>query len=255
MIKNIFIYWNNDFVNAPLVIKKCLSSWKLHNKKWKIIILNDNNINKYINIEKDIPNIYNKIITRTAFSDIIRIFLLEKYGGCWVDATTFCIKPLDEWLINNIKTGFFAYYLKEDRPLSTWFLYSNKNNYIIKKWKNEVVKYVNKINILGTYNIHNSLNIWKKNKYNYLHYFWFHYLFSDLYNNDIKFKKIWDDTIHIYPNGPRFIQKQGLLKSLSKNVINHIIKKKSPLYKLTYRYDTSKYNKNTNLYYLLNIKY
>ena len=252
MKKVIFIYWAQKFINAPIVVKKCLLSWKLKNPTWEIIELNDDNLSEYINIEEEIPDIQKKNITKTSYSDIIRIFLLEKHGGCWCDATTFCNQSLDIWLNKNISTNFFGFELKSDRMLSSWFLYSEKHHYIIQKWKRNVIEYVNNINILGTTIVHNSLNIWNKDKYDHKHYFWFHYLFGDLYNSDNKFKELWDSTPKISADGPHYIQHQGLLNTLSDKVKNHINEVKIPLYKLTYRYDIKKYNEKCNLSYLMN---
>lgn len=252
MEKLLFIYWGQKFINAPIIVNKCLLSWKLKNPTWKIIELDDENLSEYINIEDEIHEIKKKNITKASYSDIIRIFLLEKYGGCWCDATTFCNESLDKWLNNKNSTGFFGFELNEDRLLSSWFLYSNKNNYIIKKWKESVVKYVNNRNILGSDNIYPSLNIWNDSKYDYNHYFWFHYLFGDLYNSDNKFKEIWDLTPKISADEPHIIQGNGLINKLSDKVKNHINEVKTPVYKLTYRYDIEKYNDNCNLAYLLN---
>ena len=234
MIKIIFIYWAQKFIKAPTVIKKCLLSWKLKNPTWKIIELDDDNLSEYINIEEEISDIENKNITKTAYSDIIRIFLLAKYGGCWCDATTFCNQSLDIWLNKNIKTGFFGFDKPgEDRLLSSWFLYAEKNNYIIKKWKEKTILY------------------WKN--HNKAHtYYWFHYLFGDLYNSDNKFKELWDSTPKISADDPHYIQHQGLLDKLSTKVKNHINQVKTPLYKLTYKYNMKKYNNNCNLSYLMN---
>ena len=134
--KVIFIYWAQKFINSPTIVKKCLLSWKLKNPTWEIIELNDDNLSEYINIEEEIPNIQKKNITKTSYSDIIRIFLLAKYGGCWCDATLFCNQSLDIWLNKNTSTGFFGFDKPgTDRLLSSWFLYSEENNYIIQKWK------------------------------------------------------------------------------------------------------------------------
>lgn len=234
MKKIIFIYWAQKFINAPIVVKKCLLSWKLKNPTWEIIELDDDNVNEYINIGGEIPNIQKKDIQKCHYSDIIRVLLLEKYGGCWCDATTFCNQSLDNWLNKNTSTGFFAFDKPgEDRLLSNWFLYSEKNNYIIQKWKEKIINY------------------WKNNnKIN--HYFRHHYLFGDLYNSDNKFKELWDSTPKISAHGPPYIQRQGLLTKLSDQVKNHINEVKTPLYKLTYRYDIKKYNEECNLSYLMN---
>jgi hypothetical protein len=238
MIQTLYIYWAQKFNNAPDVVKNCLISWKLKNPSWKIIELDDDNLHDYINIEKEISDLKQKSITKTSYSDIIRILLIEKYGGCWCDATTFCNKSLDIWLHNyTITSGFFAF----DRPLkkwkklmlSSWFLYSEKNNYITKKWKEATIKY------------------WSEN--NKMHnYYWFHELFDNLYIQDNEFKIIWDNVGKIDTSIPHFIQSANMLNPLSEVVKDHINKCKSPIYKLTYKFDTTKYNESSNLAYLLN---
>jgi hypothetical protein len=235
MIKVIYIYWAQKFINAPEVVKKCLSSWKLHNSDWKIIELDDDNLYEYINIDMLIPEINKKEITKTSYSDIVRLFLLEKYGGCWCDATTFCNKSLDLWLNACVNDGFFAF----DRPnrmdrliLSSWFLYSDKSSYIIKRWRDETIEYWN-----------------KNNKMN--NYFWCHLLFNELYNTDIKFKKIWDDVGKIDTRIPHYIQEHDLLKCVCDNVKNHVKECRAPMYKLTYKFDINEYNEDCNLAYLL----
>lgn len=233
MKKVIFIYWAQKFINAPIVVKKCLLSWKLKNPTWEIIELNDDNLSEYINIEEEIPDIQKKNITKTSYSDIVRIFLLEKYGGLWCDATTFCNQSLDIWLNKNTLTGFFGFDKPgKDRLLSSWFLYSEENNYIIQKWKEKTILY---------WKNHNKMH----------HYFWFHYLFGDLYNSDNKIKELWDSTPKISADGPHYILQQGLLNKLSDKVTNHINEIKTPLYKLSYKYDMKKYNEECNLSYLL----
>jgi hypothetical protein len=234
MIKVLYIYWSENFDNSPYVVKNCLLSWKLKNKTWKIIELHDNNLSEYVNLEKEIPNITNKNITKTSYSDIVRIFLLDKFGDCWCDATTFCNKPLDIWLYKNIESGFFAFNKpSNDRLLSSWFLYCDKNNYIIKKWKEATIEY---------WNNNNETN----------NYFWFHHLFGDLYKNDNEFSRTWDLTPKISADGPRFIQSKGITNLLSDIVKTHINENNIPLYKLTYKYDVNKYNNKCNMEYLFN---
>ena len=113
-----------------------------------------------------------------------------------------------------ISTGFFAFDKPgKDRLLSSWFLYSAENNYIIQKWKEKRIIY---------WNNHKKMH----------HYFWFHYLFAELYNSDNKFKKIWDSTPKISADGPHYMVYDGLLNKLSDKIKNHIDGVKTPLYKL-----------------------
>ena len=237
MIRKIFIYWGQKIINSPDVIKKCLLSWKLKNPTWEIIELDDDNLIEYIDIEKEIPDIHKKNITKTSYSDIIRIFLLAKYGGCWCDATLFCNQSLDTWLEPHLTSGFFGFNKPPPRTpyrrLSSWFLYSEENNYIIQIWKKETILY---------WKIHNKMD----------NYYWFHNLFDGLYKSDNKFKELWDLTPKISADGPHFILSTGLLNRLSDKVKNHVDEVKTPVYKLTYKYNVKKYNENCNLSYLMN---
>ena len=73
-----------------------------------------------------------KAITYAAKSDFVRICILKKYGGLWVDATTYCTIPLDDWLEKYIQSGFFSFNLETrpkgqpDRLLSSYFLYGER---------------------------------------------------------------------------------------------------------------------------------
>ena len=228
MKKIIYIYWGQKFINAPMVVKNCLLSWKIKNPTWKVIELDDDNLCEYINIEDEIPNINNKNIKKAAYSDIIRIFLLAKYGGLWCDATTYCIKPLDDWLNEYISKGFFCLRQMKgiQRLICSYFLYGEENNYIIQKWKEMTV------------------NFWKE-KDETRNYFWFHFLFNKLYMYDNKFKNLWNLT----PKQTRW-RSQLLSKATPEKIekIDNII----PFYKCTYKYDEKKYTKSTILYYLMN---
>ena len=165
MNKTIWIYWAQGIENAPDLVKVCVASWRYYNPNWNIKILNQTNINTM-----------QRVATTPSFSDILRINLLDEHGGLWVDATTFCNKPLDDWLPEYTKEGFFAF--REPQPeyqLCSWFLYGERNNYIIKSWKQEVDDY------------------WKTRK-NAHEYLWFHSLFNKLYKNDKLVERIWNEV-------------------------------------------------------------
>lgn len=249
MNKVIFIYWAQHFSKAPEIVRNCLLSWKILNPTWKVVELDDKNLKDYIDIEKEIPDINTKDITRTSYSDIIRVFLLDKYGGCWCDATTFCNQPLDDWLLENSRSGFFAFKMNCDRPLSTWFLYSEKDNYVMKTWKSEVIKYVSQMKKLGT-TPRMSVSLWKRNKYDSNNYFWIHYLFGDLLLKDPKIKELFQFTPTKSAGSPHFIQNNGILGKVTTKTSSHIDELKSPLYKLTYRIDYNKFSDDCNLAYL-----
>lgn len=237
MNKTIYILWLQGFKNAPEIINKCVQSWYYYNPDWKIILLDNNNLIDYINLD-DYINLSNKKIEKCKIANIIRCILLNKYGGVWTDSTTFCNKPLNDWLPNYINEGFFAFQKpgesgglfkftphginngEPERLLSNWFLYAEKNNYIINKWMN------------ATIDFHTN------NEMNYP-YFIHHHIFSNLYNSDVHFKSIWNNVPKFSANGkdgPLFIHDYGMFKSINEQLKYNIDNKITPLYKLTYKY-------------------
>lgn len=237
MIKTIYILWYQGFNNTPDLVNKCVNSWKYYNPDWTIILLDESNYTKYANINKYF-DITKKNISLTHLSDIIRLLILKKYGGVWADATTFCNKSLDEWLPNYISEGFFAF----DKPwpkliLNTWWLYGEKNSYIIKKWCELTIKYYNSHNEAHTYFIHN-------------------YLFQDLYRENKKFKEIWDKVPKISGIGARYVYEKGFFNKIDDEIKKSITSKITPVYKLTYKCDNCDikhvdiYDKTLILHYL-----
>ena len=173
MKRKLWILWLQGFEQAPYVVTKCLHSWKVHNSDgWDIVELTEKNIDQYVTIEGLIPQYADTTINRIALSDIIRIDLLKTYGGLWVDATTFCNKPLDSWLDAYIEHGLFAFELQNDRRLSSWFLYGDSSNYIIDKWHEAVFGFVNSRHVIGTETVHVSIDEWNQ-RVDHVHYFWF----------------------------------------------------------------------------------
>ena len=149
---NIFILWIQGFNNAPLVVSKCVQSWKHHNPDWNVVLLDKNNLNEWID-----TSFMNKKMKMCHKSDIIRVLLLQKYGGVWADSTTFCNRPLHDWLPT--KEGFFAFYNSTGNTMiSNWFLYAKKHNYIITKWRDATLNYYNHHEKAHTYYIHHYMS-------------------------------------------------------------------------------------------------
>jgi hypothetical protein len=221
MIKTIYILWFQGFNNAPQIVSACIRSWKHYNKDWNIVLLDNSNLNKYVDMNEIYSIVDKKNIKPCHLSDIIRCKLLLKYGGVWADATLFCNKPLNNWLSNFIKkSGFFAFKKPtSDKMLSNWFLYSDKeNNYIIQKWHDATCEYYKKNGFAKTYFVH-------------------HYIFEDIYKNDQKFKELWNITPN-FPSsglGPHYIQNMGIFNNLTSESKYFIDRKVSPVYKLTYK--------------------
>jgi hypothetical protein len=73
-------------------------------------------------------------------ADLLKLFLLERYGGVWVDPAVMPIVPLHKWLDENIKpTGYFFLQQKSQRasrnPVEKYFAASDKSEHpLFRKW-------------------------------------------------------------------------------------------------------------------------
>lgn len=135
--KIIWIYWD-PIKDSPLV-NICIQQAQIIHSDYKVIIVNKDNLSSYL---QNLPQINNDL-SFANYSDIIRLALLEKYGGIWVDASVLITENLDWILKNEHKTdviGFFADFITTnlDFPiLENWILATSKNNCFIKDWYHE----------------------------------------------------------------------------------------------------------------------
>jgi hypothetical protein len=279
--KTIWIFWMQGFENAPFVVKICLESWQKYNSNWKVVKLDQENVHEYISDFE----LYRPDRSVAAMSDVLRINLLNKFGGVWVDATLFCTKPLDSWLeIYSRKNGFLAtdntiHLLNDTRKVGTlrigsYFLVSSKSNYVTKEvcdLVNEFWKYDYSISIVRK--LLNRLILIKVHRYyfmrfmtqrktlfysNYVNtriikivpYHWFHYLYNRLYYTNNTFKLIQDQMKSLNPNPIGMLGKY-LLSSTPVIIKNEIEAMKTPFYKLTYKGGVDFYSDGSTIDFLL----
>lgn len=99
----IWLYWENKpNTPKPEYINLCYETIQYHcNKDFEIILLNETTIYDYLpNLRKDI----NKLLIAQK-TDYIRVALLHKYGGIWIDSDTIVMKNLIP-IINKINKGY-----------------------------------------------------------------------------------------------------------------------------------------------------
>lgn len=94
------IWWQGEN-NMPPIVKKCFNSIKTNANGRKVVLIDNENLSRYVKIPDWIEEKVNKgIISRTHFSDMIRMKLLAEYGGLWLDATIFTGKTIPEEYFN-----------------------------------------------------------------------------------------------------------------------------------------------------------
>lgn len=173
--KIIWILWLQGWESAPPIVQACIKTWQVQNPGWVIHTLDTKTLSNYLDPATLVP-FTTKSLPPEALSDVIRILLLERYGGVWVDSTVYCLQPLDSWLPERVTSGFFAFANPgPDLLLSSWFLAAAKGNYLVQEWHRLVFNY------------------WAQHK-EPDQYFWFHQLFAEACAADSFFREAWQAT-------------------------------------------------------------
>lgn len=144
--KRIWLYWDTGEATAPPVVTACIDSWRRLNPGWEVTVLDGDSLAA----RDDIPGKPAEM-TVQAYSDLVRLRLLRRYGGVWADATVMCLEPLDHWLPPLAAGGFFAYLWTDTdkwfvlpnvhRILTSWFLVSEPEGAVIAPWEERSYAY------------------------------------------------------------------------------------------------------------------
>ena len=93
----IWVCWWTGEETAPLLVKRCIQSIRKNANGHPVHLLTKDNYRKYLDIPEFIlDRVKNENMRLAHLSDYIRLVLLSKYGGLWLDATIFCTQPLPE---------------------------------------------------------------------------------------------------------------------------------------------------------------
>lgn len=225
----IWVYWKQGIEKAPLLVQKCVSSIEEFASQ-EVILLSDENINRYIRIPKDIEKLNkNGNISNAALSDMIRFSLLEHFGGTWIDSTVLLSGNLPKYITNS---DFFLYrdslgLIKNPALLSTWLLHCKKNHPVMRYVRNIVFAY------------------WKKEKHV------IDYLF--VYNILTIIVEKCKDSIGYFPYASGENCRQLFMEigeSYDEKMWNHI-KELSSVHKLTYKLTEETYCKSDSFYNII----
>ena len=236
----IWSFWYQNLESAPIIVKKCIENFFNITKNSNFIfkILTIENVQAYIEIpEYILTKVKNKKMNMALFSDFVRISLLEKYGGLWLDSTCYCYKKIPD----DIKEyEFFS--CKTD----------NGNKTLISKeqWANYCLGTNQKHNVLYQF-LRNSLILYWKNEDSDVDYLLTDYLIRWAYNNIEKVRKSID-------NLPINNKNRGSLLPILNNAYDsekfEKLVKDTWIFKITYKKDLklfTKENKETFYHHIM----
>ncbi len=215
--RKVWFCWLQGINEAPDIVKKCYSSIKEHINDREIILITNDNYKNYITFPDYIEDKIEKgIISKTHMSDLLRLELLVKYGGTWIDATVFCSDTPDSFyldsdlfLFQTLKPGLDG----KCTSISNWFITAEKGNNILDLTLKLLYQY------------------WKTND-KLIDYFIFH----DFFQLSIEtYESEWKKVIPMSNEAPHILQLR-MFEEYDKDIWESI-KTQTPFHKLTYKCD------------------
>lgn len=128
----IFTFWEPR-TKLPGYLKLCMKTWEKYIPNAEIVVLDYSNLGDWIDINEFGPNLLDGRFSLPMIADAIRVMLLEKYGGLWMDTDTIILnKNIVEYLKDNKECSMFGY--KSSRAVHIAWINSIKNSNIMKEW-------------------------------------------------------------------------------------------------------------------------
>ncbi len=132
----VWVLWLQGIENAPHIVQCCVRSLQENLKDREIILLTQDNYKDYVQFPDYVQQkIDSGSITKTHMSDLLRLELLNRYGGTWIDATVFCsggeilgyMLDSDLFFFQTLKPGLDG----ECTCMSSWFMTASTQNPVL----------------------------------------------------------------------------------------------------------------------------
>ena len=143
----IWMLWLQGEENAPDIVKASINSVKMHANGREVIVLNKDTVKKYTKLPDYVWKKFDEgKMFASHFCDMIRLDLLYRYGGTWIDATVLLEDKIPDKILNSDVFMFHQrkgdhFSVKKYHLLENWFIQSKPNNTLIKYFLNILLEY------------------------------------------------------------------------------------------------------------------
>lgn len=130
----IWVCWWTGEETAPALVRKCIESIRANAGTHPVNLIDRNTYSSYLDLPEDmVKNVGNGTMGLAHLADYIRVALLEKYGGLWLDATIFCAKKIPQ--------AYFEYpfFTCKSNPTACGYLSQMRwTTFVLGGWKGNV---------------------------------------------------------------------------------------------------------------------
>jgi hypothetical protein len=135
-------FWDKGENCMPGICQLSILSWRAKNPEWNIVIISDQNFKEYVSTT-DLPSTYKSLIVQHR-SDLIRVAVLKRYGGAYLDIPTVIFKGFDH-IWDEIPTGLaFQELMNVNGDIfanNGLILSPSANHPFITEWQHRLIKY------------------------------------------------------------------------------------------------------------------
>ncbi len=153
--QKIWFCWLQGFDHAPELVKACCMSLRRNLPDAVVVIIDNNNYKQYVTLPEYIIKKYDKgIIPHPMFSDLLRLELLLKHGGTWIDASVLCTSNL-HWQAIQASELFVFRYFRNGKVvgMANWFIHAKAGNPLLHMVRDMLHAYWHEYNCVVEYYI------------------------------------------------------------------------------------------------------
>ena len=185
--KTMWVFWNSGRANAPKTIAKTFDTFETVMSKlnWDFVVLSNDNILDYLYQTELCDNYFGDAMKRWPAhqSDCARTAILAKYGGLYLDASSFPasdehVKILDQvWTKFTNESQFENYQVitpinvPMDQgnmwEISIWFIMAKRGSHFMNAWHQNVLQFVHsESNVFSAAFYKDEFTYWTRHGYN-----------------------------------------------------------------------------------------
>lgn len=149
----VWFCWLQGMGNAPTVVKKCYANLERFLEGRRIVVIDESNLEQYVTMPEIIVERWRKHqIPAALYSDIIRLELLIKYGGTWIDSTVLCtgssflFQGEERSIQDYLDAELFLFQFRKPtenvyKGISNWFITARAGHPMLMMVRDLLVKY------------------------------------------------------------------------------------------------------------------
>ena len=217
----IWMFWSSGEENAPAIVRKCIASVRENLPGREIVVLSEKTYRDYVRFPSFIQDRIDRgEMMKAHMADLLRLELLIRYGGTWIDATVFCpggkipsyMLDSDLFLFQDLKPGFDGHCQR----ISNWMITARPGNPVLKLTRALLYEY------------------WREHR-KCEDYFIFHHFFEMAID---AYPELWEKVIPFSNAAPHIL----LLRLFEPydDAVWEAVREMTPFHKLSYKFDEVK---------------